>query len=130
LAKRHTSSQDRQLTQPVARSVGELTGEALYHVGGAAVKIHPALTYTAGRTALMAAVAAALFAVGFRSWALVLLAIVISMPLSWFVLRRQREQLAERAAVHQQRRQQERAALRAVLDEQNLDEQTAEPDRS
>ncbi len=87
------------------------------------MKIHPALTYTAGRTALMAAVAAALFAVGFRSWALVLLAIVISMPLSWFVLRRQREQLAERVAAHQQRRQQERAALRAVLDEQDLDQQ-------
>lgn len=84
------------------------------------MKVHPALSYTLYRFSLIVAVACVLFLVGFRSWALVLGAFVISLPLSWFVLRKQRQQLAVRIAEHQERRQVEREELRKALD--------AEPD--
>ncbi len=82
------------------------------------MKIHPLVSYTVGRFALMVAVVGLLFAVGLRNWLLVLLAIAISMPLSWFLLRAQRAQLAERVEAYQQRRRAEREELRAALDEQ------------
>ena len=80
------------------------------------MKVHPALSYTLYRFSLIVAVACVLFLVGFRSWALVLGAFVISLPLSWFVLRKQRQQLAARIAEHQERRQAEREELRRALD--------------
>jgi membrane protein implicated in regulation of membrane protease activity len=91
---------------------------------GNAVKLHPAVSYTIGRFALMVAVAGLLFVAGFRNWLLVLLAIAISMPLSWFLLRTQRKQLAERVEVYQRRRSAEREELRAAMEEQ---EQTDVP---
>jgi hypothetical protein len=78
-------------------------------------RLSPAVTYTAGRVALFVAVAAALYAVGFRTFALVLLALVISMPLSYVVLRRQREAFGEQVARRVERRRAEKEKLRAAL---------------
>ncbi len=80
--------------------------------------LHPLVSYTIGRFALVAVVAGLLYALGFRNWLLVLLAIAISMPLSWLVLRSQREQLAERFQAYQERRHAEREQLRAAMEEQ------------
>jgi C4-dicarboxylate-specific signal transduction histidine kinase len=73
------------------------------------------VTYTAGRVALFFAVAAVLYLVGFRTFALVLLALVISMPLSYVVLRRQREAFAEQVERRVERRRAEKEKLRAAL---------------
>ncbi|MDQ6873789.1 MAG: DUF4229 domain-containing protein, partial [Actinomycetota bacterium] len=54
----------------------------------------PFLVYTAGRLAAFVVVAGLLWLVGFRSWILVLAALLLSMPLSYFGLRRQRLALA------------------------------------
>jgi C4-dicarboxylate-specific signal transduction histidine kinase len=78
-------------------------------------RLSPAVTYTAGRVALFFAVAAELYLVGFRTFALVLLALVISMPLSYVVLRRQREAFAEQVERRVERRRAEKEKLRAAL---------------
>jgi hypothetical protein len=75
----------------------------------------PGVVYTAGRFVLFLLVAAALYLVGFRTFALVLLALVISMPLSYVVLRRQREAFAEQVARRVERRRAEKEKLRAAL---------------
>ncbi|HEX3733483.1 MAG TPA: DUF4229 domain-containing protein, partial [Mycobacteriales bacterium] len=80
------------------------------------MRIHPVVSYTAGRLGLMVGVAVLLFAVGFRSWALVILSLAISMPASWFLLRNQRDQLATRIIEYQERRRAERAAMDDELD--------------
>jgi hypothetical protein len=78
-------------------------------------RISPAVTYTAGRLALFLVVAALLYAIGFRTFALVLLALVISMPLSYLVLRRQREAFAAQVAQRVEHRRAEKEKLRADL---------------
>ncbi|MGH3545702.1 MAG: DUF4229 domain-containing protein [Mycobacteriales bacterium] len=82
------------------------------------MKLHPAVSYTLARFALVAACAGLLYAVGFRSWLLVLLAVAISAPVSWFLLSRQRKDLAVRIQAHQERRRVEREELQAAMDEQ------------
>jgi uncharacterized membrane protein len=77
--------------------------------------LSPAVVYTAGRLALFLVVAAALYLVGFRAPLLLLLALVISMPLSYLVLRRQREAFAEQVARKVERRRAEKEKLRAAL---------------
>jgi hypothetical protein len=78
-------------------------------------RISPALTYTAGRIALFIAVGALLYLVGFRNFVLVLLALAISMPLSYVVLRRQREAFAVQVAGRLEHRRAEKEKLRAAL---------------
>jgi hypothetical protein len=78
-------------------------------------RISPALTYTAGRIALFVVVGALLYLVGFRNFVLVLLALVISMPLSYVVLRRQREAFAVQVAGRLEHRRAEKEKLRAAL---------------
>ncbi|MEO6578696.1 MAG: DUF4229 domain-containing protein [Candidatus Limnocylindria bacterium] len=69
------------------------------------------LVYSLGRMAIFLAAAGLLALVGLRSWLLVLAALVVSMPLSYFVLRGPR--LAFAATV--ERRVRERRELRARL---------------
>jgi C4-dicarboxylate-specific signal transduction histidine kinase len=78
-------------------------------------RLNPAVAYTAGRVALFFVVAALLYLVGFRTFALVLLALVISMPLSYVVLRRQREAFADQVERRVERRRAEKEKLRAAL---------------
>jgi C4-dicarboxylate-specific signal transduction histidine kinase len=75
----------------------------------------PALVYTAARIALFLSVAVVLYLVGFRTFALVLLALVISMPLSYVVLRRQREAFAAQVERRVEHRRAEKEKLRAAL---------------
>lgn len=79
------------------------------------MKIHPILAYTGGRIALIVATAAVLYLVGFRTWPLAFGAIAISLPLSFFVLRRQRETLSIFLIERQKKRATEKAKLRSAL---------------
>ena len=74
--------------------------------------IHPAVAYTVGRLLIFIAVAAVLWLLGFRSWALVLVALLVSMPISLVVLRRQRLAFARDIARRRQHRRELRAKLR------------------
>jgi hypothetical protein len=78
-------------------------------------RISPAITYTAGRFALFLVVGGVLYLVGFRNFVLVLLALAISMPLSYVVLRRQREAFALQVAGRLEHRREEKDKLRAAL---------------
>jgi hypothetical protein len=73
------------------------------------------VAYTAGRVALFFTVAALLYLVGFRTYALLLLALVISMPLSYVLLRRQRVAFGEQVERRVDRRRAEKEKLRAAL---------------
>lgn len=75
----------------------------------------PALRYTLARLLLVLVSAGALYVVGLRGWPLAIGAIAISLPLSWFVLRSQREAFASRLDEKMKRRAQERDRLRAAL---------------
>ena len=77
--------------------------------------MHPGVVYTAARLGVFVLVAALLFAVGFRSWLLVVGSLVISGPLAFFGLRRPREAFAERVNGRVSARQAEKARLRATL---------------
>jgi hypothetical protein len=78
-------------------------------------RLAPAVTYTAGRIALFVVVGAVLFAVGFRGFLLPLLALAVSMPLSYLVLRKQREAFAVQVEHRLSRRRDEKEKLRAAL---------------
>jgi hypothetical protein len=78
-------------------------------------RLAPAVTYTAGRIALFVVVGAVLFAVGFRGFLLPLLALAVSMPLSYLVLRKQREAFAVQVGHRLSRRRAEKEKLRAAL---------------
>ncbi len=69
------------------------------------------VVYTAGRFGIFLATAAVLWLVGFRSWILALAAILLSMPVSYYALRRQRAALADSV----ERRIRDRRELRARL---------------
>lgn len=75
------------------------------------MRSRPFLAYTAGRLAILAAVGGVLALFGFRSWALAFLAVALSMPLSYFALRRQRLAFAKDV----ERRVRARRELRAKL---------------
>jgi len=75
----------------------------------------PVLAYTLGRVACFAAVAAVLYLVGFRSWVLAMAALLLSMPLSWVLLRSQRSAFAVAVSHRAERRRAERERLRAAL---------------
>ncbi|HWC22347.1 MAG TPA: DUF4229 domain-containing protein [Flexivirga sp.] len=58
-----------------------------------------------------------LFAVGFRSWALLLLSALVSLVVSFFALRRQREQFADQVQRKVSERQERAAAYRSAEDD-------------
>ncbi len=76
------------------------------------MKVSPVVTYSTGRVLVFLVVTGLLALLGFRSWALVLIALPLSMPLSYVVLRRPRRAFAE----HLRRRSQERGELRSKLE--------------
>jgi Protein of unknown function (DUF4229) len=83
---------------------------------------HPFVVYTVGRFAVFAAMAAALYLLGFRSWALAFAALLLSMPASYVVLRPLRKAFAREL----ERRRDERRE-RARLDD-DADDTPARPD--
>ncbi len=72
----------------------------------------PFLIYTAGRVGIFLATALVLWLVGFRSWILAFAAILISMPVSYFVLRQQRSAFADGVERRVRARRELRARLR------------------
>ena len=91
------------------------------------MKVHPILAYSGGRIGLIAATAALLYLLGFRTWPLAFGAIAISLPLSFFVLRRQRETLSAFLIERHEKRAAQKEKLRAALrgsDENSTKEST------
>jgi type III secretory pathway component EscV len=78
-------------------------------------RLHPGFLYTTARVMVFAACALVLFLIGFRSWMLVFGALLLSAPLSFFLLRKQREAFAKRVEGRMSKRQTEKARLRAAL---------------
>lgn len=78
-------------------------------------RLHPGFLYTVARVMIFVACVIVLFLVGFRSWFLVLGALLLSAPLSFFLLRKQREAFATRVEGRMSKRQAEKAKLRAAL---------------
>jgi hypothetical protein len=72
----------------------------------------PYVAYTAGRIGVFVAVAAVLYLIGFRTWMLVLVSILLSMPLSYVVLARQRIAMAKAVEERLAQRRKLRAQLR------------------
>lgn len=70
------------------------------------------LGYTAARLALFAVVGAVLYLVGLRRFALVLAALIVTMPLSYALLRAQRARLTGQLEARARRRRTIRARLR------------------
>jgi hypothetical protein len=73
--------------------------------------VKPFLVYTAARAGLLVAVALLLYAIGLRGFPLAVFALIVSLPLSYLVLARQRVALG----VHLERRMAERRARSAAL---------------
>jgi Flp pilus assembly protein TadB len=73
------------------------------------------LTYSVARLAVFAVVATVLYFVGLRSFLLVAVALLISLPLSYFALRRQREALAAAVEHRVEGRRQRRTEIRDQL---------------
>ncbi len=80
--------------------------------------IIPLALYVAGRFAIFGALYGLLWAVGLGGLLGALIAIAVSVPLSYVVLRRQRENLTTAMLARAQRRSAERQRLRSRLDEQ------------
>lgn len=71
--------------------------------------------YTAGRVLVFAVLAALCWLVGLRGFLLVVAALVLSIPVSWFLLARQREAMAADVERRVTERQSRRADLRSQL---------------
>ncbi len=73
------------------------------------MKFSPFWAYTLGRLGVFFAVGAVLWLFGFRSWALVFVALLLSLPVSLVALRKQRgafaHDLAQRAQRDRRRRE-------------------------
>lgn len=76
------------------------------------------LAYTVARLGLFVVVAGVFYLLGLRRFALVIVALVITLPLSYVLLRRQREALSGQIESRVQRRVQLRAQLRGDDDPQ------------
>lgn len=63
-----------------------------------------------------------LYAVGFRSWALLILSALVSLVVSFFALRRQREQFASQVQRKVSERQERAEAYRGAEDDDTDDE--------
>lgn len=77
--------------------------------------MRPFLVYTAARVALLFAVALLLYVIGLRGFLLAAFAVVLSLPLSYLVLARQRIAFGQQVERRLADRQARTAALRAEL---------------
>jgi hypothetical protein len=71
--------------------------------------------YTAGRLGLFLAVAAVLYVAGFRSFVLVMFALVVSVPVSYVLLKPIRLQWSAEIEQSLERRRESKAKLRSAL---------------
>ena len=75
----------------------------------------PAVLYTLGRFACFAIVAVVLYAVGLRSWALVIVSLLASAPISYVLLKSVRNKWSVQIDQRLERRRVEKDKLRATL---------------
>ena len=78
-------------------------------------RVHPGLLYTVARAGIFVVLLALLYGVGFRSFLLFAGAALLSLPVSYFLLRNQRAAFAQRVEGRVSKRQAEKARLRAAL---------------
>lgn len=78
--------------------------------------MRPFVVYSLARVGVFLAVAAVLYPLGFRSWALTLVALLLSMPLSYVLLRRQRLAFAASVADRLERRAELRRRMSTETD--------------
>ena len=90
----------------------------------------PAIKYTFARVGLFAIVVAVLYPLGLDLFLTMMIALLISLPLSYFLLRRWRDQMAQRleTTVEQHRAQKEK--LRAALSGEDSDDEPEPATRS
>lgn len=94
--------------------------------------MNPAVKYTLGRIGLFVAVLLALWPVELNIFVRLLLALAFSAALSFFVLRKWRDEMGQQMADAAERRRAERERLRSALsgeDESRADERPDAPDR-
>jgi hypothetical protein len=94
--------------------------------------VNPAVKYTLGRIGLFVAVLLALWPVELNIFVRLLLALAFSAALSFFVLRKWRDEMGQQMADAAERRRAERERLRSALsgeDESRADERPDAPDR-
>lgn len=96
------------------RTLDPVTGTGSDHQRSR-LRVHPALLYTGGRLGIFLLIGAVLYLLGFRSWFLLLVALVVSIPVSAFALRRQRAAWAARVEHAVGDRRSRRRRLRAQL---------------
>jgi hypothetical protein len=77
--------------------------------------VRPFLAYTAGRLLVLLAVAALLYALGLRGFLLAAVALLVSLPVSYLMLRRQRQAFGEDIERRIERRRARRGDLRSEL---------------
>lgn len=75
----------------------------------------PAIKYTLGRVGLFAVLVAAMLPFKLGLFLTLLIALLVSMPLSYILLRRWREEMAETIDGSMQRRRAEKERLRSAL---------------
>lgn len=78
-------------------------------------RVHPGVLYTAARAGVFVVLLALLYSVGFRSFVLLFGATLLSLPVSYFLLRNQREAFASRVEGRVGQRKAEKDRLRAAL---------------
>jgi ABC-type bacteriocin/lantibiotic exporter with double-glycine peptidase domain len=85
--------------------------------------VSPAIKYTLARVGLFVVIVAVLYPLGLDLFLTMMIALLISLPLSYFLLRRWRDQMAQRleTTVEQHRAQKEK--LRAALSGEDSDDE-------
>jgi uncharacterized membrane protein len=77
--------------------------------------VRPFLVYTVWRVLVLFAAAAMLYALGLRGFLLALAALIVSLPVSYLLLRRQREAFGADIERRMEERRSRRAELRGKL---------------
>jgi len=77
--------------------------------------VSPAIKYTLARVGMFVVVAAALLPFGLNPFLAMMIALLVTLPLSYFVLRRWRDQMAEHIDESMRARKEEKQRLRAAL---------------
>lgn len=90
----------------------------------------PAIKYTLARIGLFAIIVAVLYPVGLDLFLTMMIALLVSLPLSYFLLRRWRNQMAERIETTMEQHRAQKEKLRAALSGEDADDEPEPAARS
>jgi hypothetical protein len=107
------SAAPRRRSEPPEASVAE--GKKAPSGASGPPRVSPAIKYTFGRVGLFVVIAVALLPFKLNLFLDLMIALLISMPLSYFLLRRWRNQMAEQIDRSVQRHKNEKQRLREAL---------------